>query len=135
VEVCCVISRGTGTERGIEKQCLPFRERSHVSSAHRHQLRPPRPVMVVEGRPDGGMVLDQYPGFDLSISELCHALKLKLAQTRDSRYAYTTTRAPPSTTNSAHHFRHSFPLPLVRVSQWTRLCNYLTITPGKVPGG
>jgi len=48
--------------------------------------------MAVEGRPDSGMALDQYPGFDLSISELCHALKTKLAQTGNSRYAHTTER-------------------------------------------
>ena len=48
-----------------------------------------QPTMVVEGRLDDDMVLDQYPGFDLSISDLCHALKTKLAKTRDSRCAYT----------------------------------------------
>jgi len=36
------------------------------------------------------MVSDQYTVPDLSTSELCHTLKIKLAQTRDSRYAYTT---------------------------------------------
>jgi len=51
---------------------------------------PVHPVMVMEGRADGGTALDQCPGFGLSISELCHALKAKLAQTRDSRYAYIT---------------------------------------------
>ena len=63
----------------------PFLGGSKVS-AHHHQSRPP--VMVVEGRTEGDIVLDHYPGFNLSIPELCHALKTKLAQTRDSRYAH-----------------------------------------------
>jgi len=48
--------------------------------------------MVVEERLDDDMVLDQYPGSNLSISELCHALKIKLSQTRDPRYEYTTAQ-------------------------------------------
>lgn len=62
----------------------------------------------------GRVALDQYPGFDLSISELCHALKIKL-----SRYA-STIADPLSATDSIHYSRHSSPLPLVRMSQQTR---------------
>ena len=51
-----------------------------------------QPAMAVEERPDDSLDADQCPGFDLSISEICHALKIKLAQTRDSRYACTATR-------------------------------------------
>ena len=55
------------------------------ASPPRTVINPVQLTMVVEERSDGGMDLDQYPGFDLSISELCHALKFKLAQTRDWR--------------------------------------------------
>jgi len=50
----------------------------------------PHPAMAAEGGRDDRTTLGQYPGFDLSISELCHALKTKLAQAWDSRYAYIT---------------------------------------------
>lgn len=36
---------------------------------------------------DASTTFDQYPGSNLSISQLCHALKAKLAQAKDSRYA------------------------------------------------
>jgi len=65
-------------------------EGSNVSA--RTIINPAQSAMAMEGKPDGDMVLGRYPGVALSISELCHALKIKLAQARDSRYAYTPTR-------------------------------------------
>ena len=70
---------------------VPFQEGSRISSTHCYHCSV-QPAMGMEGMPDGGMDLDQYPGFDLSIPELCHALKIKLSRTRDSRYAYATAR-------------------------------------------
>ena len=71
--------------------------------------------MVADRRLDDDTVLDQYPGFDLSISELCHALKIKLTQTKDSRYVQTTTQPLLSTTDSAHYPRLPLPISLVRI--------------------
>ena len=66
--------------QGQSVNLVPDRERSHVSSAHRHH-----PAAVVEERFNDSMDSYQYPGSDLSISKLCHALRIKLVQTRDSR--------------------------------------------------
>ena len=53
-------------------------------------INPVQLAMAVEERANDGMDSDQYPGSDLSISELFYALKVKLAQTTDSRYARST---------------------------------------------
>ena len=81
----CSVARGRPHRLGAE--AAPSVSGRYPTSPHT-VINPVQLAMVVEGRPDDGTVLDQYPGFDLSISELCHALKIKLAQTRDSRYAY-----------------------------------------------
>jgi len=69
-----------------------FRFGKDLASPPRTVINSFQPTMAVEERPDDGMDLDQYPGFKLSVSELCHALNIKLAQTRGSRYVYATAR-------------------------------------------
>ena len=104
-----------------------FRFRKDLTSPYIIMVNPTQPIMTIEGTPDGGVVLDHYPGFELSISELCRALKRKLAQTRDSRYVRTSAHRS-LLNNPARHSRHSFPLPLV--------CNevdYLTFISGQFP--
>ena len=46
--------------------------------------------MTTEGEHSKGAVLNEYPGSELSISELSYALKIKLAQGRDSRCEHDT---------------------------------------------
>lgn len=53
---------------------------SPAPSAHPRTII--NPAMSMEEKDN---VLGHEPGSNLSISELCHALKIKLAQTRDSR--------------------------------------------------
>ena len=87
------------------------------------------PIMAVGGRFDDNAVPDHYPGSNLSISELCHALELKLAQTNDTGYAYSTTRHLLSITDS---------LLQTSLSPTTGSCltadeaNHLTIVPGRI---
>jgi len=98
-----------------------FRVRAGTSPPRTVINGQPHPAMAAEGGRDDRTTLGQYPGFDLPISELCHALKTKLAQAWDSRYAYiTATRTCFSIINSAYPSRHSFPLPLVRTLQQAR---------------
>ena len=44
--------------------------------------------MTADGKHSEIPLPDQYPGSDLSISELSYALKTKFAQGGDSRYEY-----------------------------------------------
>jgi len=83
------LRRGQGDRIGLVPDLT-----ARLSPPSHHQ--PVQPVMVVGERPDDGMILDQYPGFDLSISELCHALKTKLSQERDSRCVLTIAQPPYS---------------------------------------
>jgi len=69
-----------------------FRFKKDLAPSPRTVINPVQPVMAVEEKPDGGMAWDQYPGSNLSISELCHALKIKLSQTRDPRYGHATAQ-------------------------------------------
>ena len=71
--------------------------------------------MAVGGKDDGGVVPSQRPVSNLSISELCHALRTKLAQTRDPEYVPSDLKA--TVINLSHHSRYSSPIPLVRILQ------------------
>lgn len=58
--------------------------------------------MTVQGKHSTDTVLDpKYPGSDLSIPELCYALKTKLVQADDPRYEHNARFiVPPIAGNS-----------------------------------
>lgn len=93
----------------------PHSARSERLPHHPHL---PLCIMAVEGKDDGGVVPSQYPGSNLSVSELCHALRMKIAQTRDPEYVHSSPSDLKATvTNLTHHSRYSSPIPLVRIPQ------------------
>jgi len=99
------------------------------SDAYHHQSRPS--AMAVEEWLDCDMDSNQYSGIDLSISGLCHALKTKLAQTRDSRYAYNATR-PSSFQQLIRSPIQKFLPPPAGSYPTADGVGYLTISPGQV---